>query len=152
MTADLIEFLRARLDEDEKTAQRATEYAEETWRLDEQSGDTVLWWPPEPGVAQAERAHGLPVTADQWRGQDIRVDGARIAPHIARHDPARVLDEVEAKRRLLDMYVTPESSPALSDSFNRLTANVTRTVLAEVFRHLATTYADHADYREEWRP
>ncbi|MFE4829970.1 DUF6221 family protein [Streptomyces sp. NPDC056672] len=46
-----------------------------------------------------------------------------IALHVALHDPARVLREVEAKRRLLSRHVL---SPATGD--------------------LASPYADHPDY------
>lgn len=72
--------------------------------------------------------------------------------HIARHSPARVLREVEAKRGLLKRYEEPETSATLSGSFNKLSAGVERYVLIEVFRHLALPYADHPDYREHWRP
>lgn len=54
--------------------------------------------------------------------------------HIARHDPARVLAECEAKRTLLDHV---SSNWRLEEYVARL---------------LATVYSDHPDYRESWRP
>jgi hypothetical protein len=70
--SELVEFLRARLDEDERIARAA-------------GGD------------------------GHWTAEDIAVYGERLDPtgrvHMATHDPARVLAEVEAKRGLLDGYV-----------------------------------------------
>ena len=99
---DLVAFVRRMLDDDEQKARRACEYASPEWHLDDEHGETVLWWPPEPRVAEMERRKGLPVVSDRWRGQTVGSGGGRIAPHIARHDPARVLREVAAKRALLD--------------------------------------------------
>ncbi|MGW3659971.1 DUF6221 family protein [Streptomyces sp. NPDC005151] len=78
--------------------------------------------------------------------------GDHHAAHIARHDPARVLHEIKAKRGLLKRYAEPEASDGLSDSFNKFTASMERTVLTEVFRHLSLAYANHPDYRDNWRP
>lgn len=68
---ELVDFLRARLDEDE-AATRAC-----------------------PGNGE-------------WAAEDIGIYGAELSPevraHMARHDPARVLAETEAKRMLLDDY------------------------------------------------
>lgn len=143
---DLVAFLRARLDEDEQVARAACEYAEATWLLDEEFGETVLWWPPEPRIAEKERQHGLPVVSDEWRGQTIESGGTRIAPHIARHDPARVLREVEAKRRLLYQFEHH------GNSVRATVAPSTGGVWDDLLRMLALPYADHPDYREEWRP
>lgn len=138
---DLAEFLRARLDEDEQAARRACEYASADWHLDEEIGETVLWWPPEPHVAENERRHGIQVTADVWRGQTIESGGERIAPHIARHDPARVLREVEAKRRII-AEVLAECEGAGYDH--------RRGIYGKTLRLLALPYADLPEYKKEW--
>lgn len=65
------------------------------------------------------------------------------AAHVARHDPARVLAEVEAKRRLLvhvDLIWKHSPSPAEARAWQH------------AVRHLALPYAGHPDYRQEWRP
>jgi hypothetical protein len=60
------------------------------------------------------------------------------ARHIARHDPARVLAECDAKRRIVqDMPFVGECAAEL---------------LLRVGQILALPYAAHPDYREEWRP
>ncbi|MFJ8476431.1 DUF6221 family protein [Kitasatospora sp. NPDC094011] len=66
------------------------------------------------------------------------------ADHIARFDPARVIAEVDAKRAIVDAYDRPPGDDcALAASHDELHT----TVLL-----LASVYADHADYRQEWRP
>lgn len=78
MTADLVQFLRARLDEDEQTAHAA--------------GGT--WWAPPD----------LPGQVHDSGGVNIEAKLPSFAVHIARHDPARVLAEVDAKRQIVDSY------------------------------------------------
>lgn len=58
--------------------------------------------------------------------------------HIARHDPARVLAECEAKRRIIEQVRDVEwtSSYAVRDF---------------VLEHLALPYADHPDFDPAWR-
>lgn len=95
---DLVRWLSTQLDTDAEKARTACEYASPDWHLDEEFGETVLWWPPEPHIAEKEREKGLPVVSDRWRGETV---GRRIAPHIAEWDPARVLREIDSKRRTL---------------------------------------------------
>jgi hypothetical protein len=138
---DLVQWLRAQLDEDERIARAASEYAEASWQLDE-DGETVLWWPPEPHVAEKEREKGLPVVSDRWRGQTIASDGTRIAPHIARHDPARVLRDIDAKRGVITglQHLLQDDNPFVTSQAD------------DALRLLALPYADRPGYREEWRP
>ena len=145
---DLVRWLGAQLDEDERVARRAFEYASPVWHLDDDTGETVLWWPPEPHVAENERKHGLPVTADVWRGMTIDAGGAGIAPHIAVWDPARVLREIDAKRQLLARY---EELRAASKK-EGLIGDVTEEYQDFLLRLLALPYADKPGYREEWAP
>lgn len=154
---ELVAFLRARLDEDEQVARRACEYAEAEWRLDEEFGETVLWWPPEPHVAENERRHGLPVVSDQWRGQTIASGGERIAPHVARHDPARILAEVEAKRGMLKLHGPREQyrdGCTVCDDSNDSCGCISGPCQypCTTLRLLTLPYAGHDDYDESWKP
>lgn len=142
---DLVQWLRAQLDEDERIARTACEYASPEWRLDEETSETVLWWPPEPHVAEQERKHGLPVVSDQWRGMTIDAGGARLAPHIARHDPARVLREIDAKREVLRLA---ERAHDYHETF----LNGFAAAMEGALRLFALAYADRPGYRDEWRP
>lgn len=113
----LAEFMRARLDEDERVARAATPG---TWSAAESYPDAWVIDGPTHNIAN-----------ENSRGDISRGD----AMHIARHDPARVLREVEAKR-LIVAGIDPEDPPDL----------------VAVLRLLALPYVDHPDYRDEWRP
>jgi len=73
-------------------------------------------------------------------------DGApSIDRHQARHDPARVLAECDAKRRIVDGYWEP--------TLNDLDASDENTpVPLWTLKALALPYADHPDYQQEWKP
>ncbi|MFG2722699.1 DUF6221 family protein [Streptomyces sp. NPDC048416] len=73
---------------------------------------------------------------------------AELAEHIGRHDPARVLAEIEAKRQLLDRYEAMESGVLVMIGVESILSEYRRVLLPS----LALPYADHPDYREEWRP
>jgi Family of unknown function (DUF6221) len=137
---DLITFLRARLDEDEAWARSAAEF------------NATEWDNPSTGVVStgADGLDGLLATSD--RG---------LAGHIARHDPARVLAEVDAKRRIIDLhhtkvFETVHGSPEFGHDFWCEVCHVPSDQRGRTWcltlRLLALPYADHPDYREDWRP
>lgn len=64
--------------------------------------------------------------------------------HIARHNPARVLAEVAAKRKLLDYLVTLEDKASTN---NWWVLDTLQPLLL-----LALPYADRPGYRPEWSP
>ena len=72
---------------------------------------------------------------------------ARMDDHIARHDPARVLAECEAKRRIVEIHGN-------GDAWCDYCAGYAEGMQDECHtgRLLALPYADHPDYREEWKP
>jgi hypothetical protein len=72
--------------------------------------------------------------------------------HIMRHKPVRVLREVEAKRRTVALYEEAVAGTHDASRTNAATWRPIVTVLEPVLRDLALPYADHPDYREEWRP
>lgn len=123
---DLVQFLRARLDEHE----------------------------------QAARAANVKQGDPRW----TVTDGDAVAGHIARWDPARVLADVEAKRRIVDRYADAERAasevrdigwtPRLEDRGKVELAgyNATAIALRGAAECLALPHSDHPDYREEWRP
>jgi hypothetical protein len=93
--ADLVEFLTARLDEEQAGAEAARDahvglYATE--------GDAE-WRVADGGEGVYTEAHGINVVVD---GHGYLRDA--VAAHIARHDPARVLGEVKAKRAILALH------------------------------------------------
>lgn len=143
MDDDLVRFLRDRHDEEAAAAHKAAALCgchppALSWVFgdEETDGRILVADDPHPGVKRK--------LARRWSGS---YEGLFAAEHIVRHDPARVLAEVEAKRELLADYERfvaerrrmmggwdsyPEPSPVLTA--------------------FATVYADHPDYRPEWRP
>jgi hypothetical protein len=122
MSDDLISFLRARLNEDERVARAAKPGP---WRAD---GGSVYATHPTDEV----------------------VDYTESAGHIARHDPARVLHEVEAKRRIIEehrqeMLGWCETCDVPGDAKGS-------EIGCPTVRFLALPYADHPDYRQDWTP
>lgn len=117
-------FVLARITEDEARAREATPGP---WRY-----NPLKEWFKEPDKLRAARA-GLPVPG----GEEF----VAAVDFIARWNPARVLAECEAKRRIIvwhgdrnDCWFNSHGDPC-----DHLTA-------------LARPYADHPDYRPEWDP
>ena len=155
----LTEFLLARITEDEAVARRATGA--------ERTGN---WWldPDEGGVTEVSclDVQGF-ITA-------VDVDAA----HIARHDPARVLADCDAKRRIVKLhkswpvlvetpmeFETAASSTDPTRMVFRASQQIAWTTEQEyrnrfgaepptgpILRALALPYATHPDYDESWRP
>ena len=76
---------------------------------------------------------------------------------IARHDPARVLREVEAGRTLLRYFTDPQTHEPLSvaiapDAYALGRGEGITLPGSWILRELAAVYSDHPDYREEWKP
>src|SRR4051812_5406867 len=67
--------------------------------------------------------------------------------------PARVLAECEAKRAIVALLLTSDAfvSQAIGD-VQEAAARQGRSVARIACEALATVYADHPDYDEEWRP
>jgi len=129
MSDELVTWLRTQLDEVEVMARAAAAFtAGDRWIAD---GDEVFGATDEgAGVA----------TAATWSH----------AAHIACHDPARVLAEVEAKRRIVDEHAGYDPKTwRTGDAAYDCTYS---TWPCFTMRWLALPYADRPGYREEWRP
>jgi hypothetical protein len=82
----------------------------------------------------------------------------QAAEHIAHHAPERVLAECAAKRRLVlacrdsapDLHFLGARPPGMADF--PLTPGDQHQLAALTLALLALPYADHHDYRPEWRP
>lgn len=125
---DLVVWLRAQLDEDERLA-RAVEHPR--WRLN--GGEVHVvddYHPIADGVMYGDM-------------HDPLEEG--VAEHIAEHNPARVLGEVDAKRLIVELH---SDQHECTDSTGAAFPYVGCTTL----RLLALPYSDRPGYREEWRP
>lgn len=123
----LSEFLLARIAEDQDVAETVM--------------SPGLWQEAGDDFERIEDAEG------QWAADTI-VGNAR---HIVRWQPARVLAECDAKRRIVEQFQRNEQ---IGHSSNILAPEVRRTnlTLEGVLLALALPYADHPEYQETWRP
>jgi hypothetical protein len=138
---DLVAFLRARLDEDEQTARAAVPGP---WS--ETGRDSVG-----EGMVHSDTT-GWSVVGSVKTGYGPNAPYANVslnAAHIARHDPARVLRDVEARRVIVNQYAEVEANDT-DDAYEY--ADGWANALGLAVRQLAAVYADHPSYREEWRP
>lgn len=152
---DLVDFLRARLDEDEAIARAAVIPAHEGPNAYQPHPELAEWvyrkgGEVEYGGGQYEvplwggrmgTSSPMYVTCD-GEGLSPAVDET-VGPHIARHDPARVLREVAAKRALID-----HAERVLFEITNRFHPG--RRMAVHLLHTMGTVYADHHDYLSEW--
>ena len=133
----LVEWLRAQLDEDERIARAATPGP---W-VDQ--GGYVTDVGPRVQVTDYGTQDGEP-EEDSPQG---RADSA----HIAEHDPARALREIDADRKLLAQFVEVGAREVdLDDAVEYADGWVNALGLAVRLR--ASVFSDRPGYREEWRP
>jgi hypothetical protein len=143
---ELVAFLRAALDRDEQVALAATAGP---WRHD----PTKHW--RKPGTAWFEEAvFAGPAGADATciAGTGVTDDPQSMddAEHIARWDPARVLAEVEAKRRILDWCEARLHDAEDFPSEEQYQLAGTDAWL-NLLRPLAQPYAGQDGWQEEWQ-
>ncbi|WP_433463450.1 DUF6221 family protein [Spirillospora sp. CA-128828] len=123
---DLVEFLRARLDKDERIARACS------------------------GTPWKATPSGTVSTDTDEPAQVATVDNDAYAEHISRHNPSRALDEVTARRQILDEY--EKQSWILGQGHRTPELEAAQAVRETVLRLLALPYAFHPAYQEEWRP
>ena len=140
--SEIVEFLLARLAEDEQSAQSATPGPWDLNMIQPDMGGNHQY-----GLRSATTAGPIGAVsagAFRMRGADAR--------HIARHDPARVLAEVEAKRRIVALVqdaqerYDQERTSGYGDGSD-LEWLTKLEALEPILNLLALPYADHADYR-----
>jgi len=153
---DLPAFLRARLDEEVEEAYAAT---------------PGPWW-HNPGKqwleGEAFESYDLskgqefvgyggphPFTgAVASTGPASHMQSMKDAAFIARHNPARVLAEVDAKRRIVELHEpanVEDSEEAVCMTCDDL-RGIEPAYPCRTLRLLALPYANHPDYQDSWRP
>ncbi|MEU1284924.1 DUF6221 family protein [Kitasatospora sp. NPDC005856] len=130
MTDDLLQFLTARLDEDEQAARLGTAGQPLTRQQIETTGVIVA----------VDGRHSEECATGNWAG---------IAEHIVRHDPARVLAEVDAKRRIMAEHQWRREPDWPSGRQCRQCATEHP---CSTLRLLVLSYATHPNYRPAWAP
>lgn len=150
---DLVQFLRARLEEDARDAIQAGGKA---WAWEQHHGDMCN----DPTCPYGELATDDTVLMSV-HGYDVK-EGWSGAAHIARHNPARVLRRVEADRQIVrrhDRAVLRAGGGAQHFATETVCRSCEPNLQfpelswpCPTLRLLALPYADHDDYRPEWRP
>lgn len=129
MNDDLVTWCRAQLDEEERVAREA---GGDAWA----TGASMAYKYSHPGDIYNIAPNGVAKRIAQGIACGPDISPEQTSEHIARHNPACVLAEVEAKRRILDLY-EEWNEPRLYDAICLL----------------ALPYAAQPGYREEeWRP
>jgi hypothetical protein len=148
---DITAFLVARLDEDATMAHAASAFYDD-------ADENGVSWDGHEGESQNGSMHFWPAP---HLGVIYDVASGR---HINRHDPARVLSEVAAKRALLAEHVQVRHAPVVEWSSPMYGCTVcdagcqcypgvngSGTEGCNTVRIMAAVYAEHPDYKEEWR-
>lgn len=152
----IVEFLIARLDEDEAVANATTSVpVAGCWKAarDKHAADGAPLFlvqgddPHEPGTMEYTSTEIIAYSAE-WQ-----TEAEANLRHIARHDPARVLREVAAKRERLALYVEVTDILFHGSSGDRIKyqreSGRFEALDVEVRRD-AAIYADHPDYKPDW--
>ena len=162
---DLVKWLGEQLDEDERTSREAASHAASALATRDRKIDRYS--PPYDGSHWSN-------DYDHVFATDHRVDSRRIAeiadcgdgafmltPHIAAHDPARVLREIDAKRQLIARggpFCTsrcdePGNEPKNPDT--NWTTPLEHHLDCGAYQAaalLAAPYDQRPGYKETWRP
>jgi hypothetical protein len=140
---DIIAFISARLDDDEAYALEAAKEFGPDW-IEIWSGEIDL---------SANLPDRQPPAGRHWDAH-VQTNDSRVSRHMVRHDPARVLAEVKAKRAIVARHSTGivyGSWPTYGGEREELWR------FCELLHDecelplLAAIYADHPEYDPAWR-
>lgn len=142
----IVEFLEARIAEDEQIATAAS-HPGWPWPSGEDLGEWIV----------SDRGHlyaGGSVRTHYGVMDDGDETSEELVRHMAQQDPARALREVAAKRAIIaaskDTYAGPPWEDADIESGAADVWDGRQTSYREVLANLASAYSDHPDYRKEW--
>lgn len=143
---DLVEWLRAQLDEDERIARAAT---------------PGPWWVDSTIHTEAINAGGgaTVIGGGRWGGEASVFESDEDAAYIAAWDPARVLREIDSKRRVIELWKEADREAASGQRYAESYETGPdgfpagrEAALDDVLRLLAAPYSDRDGYRKEWAP
>lgn len=103
-----------------------------------------------------DRLHEVETTAravhhQDWLGSfSSGEETVEVIEHVRRHEPFLVMDDVEAKLRIINLFLAYAS--ACEENPTDVEFRVAKIATETVLKLLARPYLTHPDYREEWRP
>jgi hypothetical protein len=125
----IADFLRRRITEDERAASAAASAGVAGWHV----------------AGSPRSGHEGPVEFDTAVYDEV-MPSEEEAVHIVRHDPARVLRDVRAKRGIVDRHAPVDGGAgAVWCAWDRTPYP------CPDLRDLATTYLDHPDFDDDWK-
>jgi hypothetical protein len=151
VTDSITDWLHAQLAEDERIARAAQR----------QHGGGE--WSARADASGIVAVEGLPGHADELIPVVLHPDEDETAVHVAEHDPARVLREIDANRRRLERH-TPELMVGYDSDADDPSTYVLGCPTCQVtvvkegdfpcveLRDMLVSYADRPGYRPDWRP
>ena len=136
---DLLTFLRDRLTEDEQAARAATAGP---WEVDTECNEGGFL------LRQTDGPAHVIYDPAPWE------ENGRDFEHFARHDPSRVLADVEAKRRIIELaeQVFNTAWSEKDDQGICFSHPIASRRMRDVLCLLALPFAGHPGYRPEWKP
>ncbi|WPP30014.1 MULTISPECIES: DUF6221 family protein [unclassified Streptomyces] len=145
---ELVAWLGVQLDEDEQIAL--------TWPADQRNwneyGDRRIHYAS--GAGEGVSAVNVKANAALgWERIYVKRDGIGLSRHVAEHDPARVLREINAKRRIIELCAPPlVEVTGPGDMERSFVPGEGSPWGLDILKLLALPYADRPGYREDWRP
>lgn len=137
----LIEFLLARIAEDEKVA-RSVDLTPDTRGIYQRRTETGLYETYTPSAAEF---YVMRVRTASEDGHPANVQDRPATDLFRTHDPVRVLAECAAKRKIIERVAMLDEQGQDNPVFGYHATGVMIAV-----RILASVYADHQDYQAEW--
>lgn len=136
---DLVQWFGEQLDKVERLARAATEGP---WSVDDEKYAEAIYGPDHRTAV---------VAGGRWGGEASVFESTEDALHIAAHDPARVLREIDADRKLLALFIEVGACEVdLDDAVEYAHGWVN--ALGMAVRLRASAFSDRPGYREAWRP
>jgi hypothetical protein len=157
---DLVQWLRAQLDEDERIARAAMDAVGPVpgaaqWRYTASLTDEGGQYWSITTVTPSDTVPTVELVGSGMSGGGVHKE--TLARHIAEHDPARALREVEAKRRTLDRHTSHSMGGCRVCEAPHWGVQVCNHCYGKAWPcpdilNFAMVYADRPGYREAWRP
>jgi len=149
---DLVEFVRARLDERAVQIQLLLVEMPPTvvWQSENKDAGVFECLGLEVNGAKTFRRYWTDGDAIDW-GWHMHESAVELHSHA---EAERTLHDVQAKRRIVAMYVEDEYgyTRVRFGDFESCSDSCPGTVMDEVLKLLALPFVDHPDYRPEWLP
>jgi hypothetical protein len=159
---ELARWLGQQLDEDEQIARAAVESVglvpgAVNWQLDESASDEGGHYWRITTLAPNDTVPTVELVGSGMQGGGVHEEA--LGQHIVAHDPARVLREIDAKRRTLERH-SPHSSGTVDCSIHCERTHPGVPVCNHDGRRwpcpdvldLTAGYADRPGFKESWRP